>query len=494
MVRPLRFPMDKVPGGGLRVGRSRPEPGDRRDERWACRRPFATLPSRQVRLKEVLHSSILSGPSPLSIEPVFVVRIAEIEAGSIAEELHLEIGTRIIRINGQRVRDGVDLTFLLADAELELETVDPSGQTAILEVHREEGESLGIIPAPDAVRECANKCVFCFIDGNPKDARKSLWLRDDDFRLSFTYGSYVTLTNLGDKGLQRLVDQRISPLYVSVHAPEPEVRVRLLVNERAGLILEQLRLLLGHGLEVHTQAVICPGWNDGPHLDRTMEDLFALGEGVRSLSVVPVGLTKYNVNRPVRPLEAEEAVRILHQVDRMRERALRERGRGWVYAADEMYLLAGLVLPDLGYYDTWDLTENGVGSVASFLDAFERGIGEVPKVDARRIRVLTGTSMVPFMDHLAPRLEKAAGCRVEVQGVINRYFGDLVTVAGLLAGRDILRAVPDPAPGDLILVPQEALNADGVFIDSLSLQQLRGALAPARVTPGLELTQALRSL
>ena len=164
----------------------------------------------------------------------FVVRIAGIEAGSIAEELQLEIGTRIVRINGERVRDGIDLTFLLADTDLIVETVSPSGDTQVVELQREEGEAIGIVPAPDAVRECANECVFCFIDGNPKDARRSLWLRDDDFRLSFTYGSYVTLTNLGPKGLQRLVDQKISPLYVSVHATEPEVRIRHRIDRLNG--------------------------------------------------------------------------------------------------------------------------------------------------------------------------------------------------------------------------------------------------------------------
>jgi len=217
-----------------------------------------------------------------------VIRIAEIEAGSIAEEMHLQIGTRIVRINGQPVRDGIDLTYLLADTELELEIISTTGIRELLEIHREEGQALGIVPAPDTIRECANKCVFCFIDGNPKDVRPSLWLRDDDFRLSFTYGSYVTLTNLGPKGLQRLVDQRISPIYVSVHATEPEVRNRLLKNDRAGLIMDQLRFLLENGLEVHTQVVLCPGWNDGPHLDRTMDDLLGLGGGVRTLSVVAV--------------------------------------------------------------------------------------------------------------------------------------------------------------------------------------------------------------
>jgi len=423
-----------------------------------------------------------------------VVRIAGIEAGTIADELQLEIGTRIVRINGQRVRDGIDLTFLLADPELALETVSPSGRVELVEIERGEGEPLGIVPAPDAVRECANECVFCFIDGNPRDARTSLWLRDDDFRLSFTYGSYVTLTNLGPKGLQRLVDQKISPLYVSVHSTDPDVRTRLLQNDRAGLILDQLRFLLDGGLEVHTQAVICPGWNDGSHLDRTMEELFALGEGIRTLSVVPVGLTKYNVNRPVRLLTGAEAARAVEQVEGFRERAVRERGQGWVYAADEMYLRGSIPLPPLSHYDGWDLTENGVGAVTGFLNAFERGISSVPQLEGRRIRILTGASMAPFLKCLAPRIVDATAASVEVHEVENRFYGDIVTVAGLLGGRELVAAVTDPRPEDVILLPGEALNADDLFIDSFSLAEFREAAAPATVLPALEITEALRSL
>jgi putative radical SAM enzyme (TIGR03279 family) len=436
-----------------------------------------------------------SWPLSLSISRLeSVVRIAGIEAGSIAEELHLEIGTRIVRINGQRVRDGIDLTFLLADAELSLETVSPGGRVEVVEIVREEGETVGIVPAPDTVRECANECVFCFIDGNPRDARPSLWLRDDDFRLSFTYGGYVTLTNLGPRGLERLVEQKISPLYVSVHATNPEVRIRLLKNQRAGLIMDQLRFLLDAGLEVHTQAVICPGWNDGPHLDQTMADLFSLGRGVRTLSVVPVGLTKYNVNRPVRLLSSREASDAVAQVERFREIAFRERDHGWVYAADEMYLRGGLPLPPLSYYDAWDLRENGVGAVAGFMEAFEEGIGDVPRLDGLRIRILTGESMEPFMTGLAPRLAEATGVSVVIHKVLNDFYGETVTVAGLLGGRDLLAAVPDPQADDVILLPQEALNADDLFIDSFSLAEFRGAVAPARLLPALELTEALRSL
>ena len=308
-----------------------------------------------------------------------MVRIAEIEAGSIADELNLEIGSRVVRINGERVRDGIDLTFLLSDTDLELEMVSPAGETIVCEIERDPGDPIGIVPAPDTIRECANKCVFCFIDGNPEDARPTLWLRDDDFRLSFTYGSYVTLTNLGPKGLGRLVDQRISPLYVSVHATEPEVRERLLVNHRAGLIMDQLKELIDGGLEVHTQVVLCPEWNDGAHLDRTIDDLWALGPAIRSLSVVPVGLTRYNLGKPVRLLTRAEARRAIDRVDEARSRGLAERDLGWCYTGDEMYLIADRQMPEAAYYDDGALYENGVGAVRRFVDGFDLRPGCGPR-------------------------------------------------------------------------------------------------------------------
>jgi len=425
-----------------------------------------------------------------------VVSIAEIEHGSIAEELRLTIGTRIVRVNGEKVRDGIDLTFLLAEAELELETVDPAGTRTIFEIAREPGEALGIVPAPDKVRECANECVFCFIDGNPEGVRPSLWIRDDDFRLSFTYGSYVTLTNLGPRGLERLVEQRLSPLYVSVHATDPEVRIRLLKNERAGLIMDHLRYLTGHGLEVHTQIVLCPEWNDGAHLDRTLRDLYDLGEGIRTLSVVPVGLTKYNINRPVRPLVDTEAAAAVDQVDRIRERALAERGYGWCYSADELVLAAGREIPDESYYDDGSLMENGVGSVRRFLDDMDRGIDDLGPMDIDRILILTGASMAPFLRDRTDRVGEAVGARVEVSAVENRFYGESVTVAGLLAGGDLLDAAAafDPGAKDVILIPAETLNQDDLFIDSLPLEEFRRNLGPARVVPAYEVTEALGSL
>ena len=423
-----------------------------------------------------------------------MVRIAEIESGSVAEDLHLEIGTRIIRINGQRVRDGIDLTFLLADTTLELETMGPEGEPALYDIVREPGESVGIIPAPDTIRECGNKCVFCFIDGNPQDVRESLWLRDDDFRLSFTYGSYVTLTNLGPKGMERLVEQRISPLYVSVHATEPEVRVRLLVNDRAGLIMDQLRYLTENGLSVHSQVVLCPEWNDGAHLDRTMDDLYGLGEGVLSLSVVPVGLTKYNLGRPVRPLTMEEARNAIGRVDRFRMTALRERGIGWCYAADELYLIAQQDLPNDAYYDAGALTENGVGALNAFMREFEEGLEGVPELPYRRLRLVTGRSMEPFFREREKRLAAATRAEVDVVTVVNDFYGESVTIAGLLAGCDIRASLGDTAADELFLLPAEAVNADGLFVDSMPLSDLTAALAPATVATGYEITECLKGL
>jgi putative radical SAM enzyme (TIGR03279 family) len=424
-----------------------------------------------------------------------MVRIADIMADSIASELEIEIGSRVVRINGERVRDGIDYRFLEVDGTLELEVVRPGcdGST-IYEIEKDPGEPLGIVPAADAVRQCANKCVFCFIDGNPEGARQSLHLKDDDFRLSFTYGSYVTLTNLGPAGFRRLIEQRLSPLYVSVHATEPDVRMRLLGVDRGGDIIEQLRLLTAAGIEVHTQIVLCPGWNDGAHLERTIADLWALGPGVVSLSVVPVGLTQYNVDRPVRLLTPEEAGRALDQVADARRVALAERGTGWLYAGDELFFIAGRDLPDAAYYDDWPLTENGVGAVRALIDAFDAGLDQLPVLSGRRIVILTGTRMAPVMEGLAPRLAAQTSAEVAVVAVRNTMFGETVTTAGLLPGGDLLAAARAAGPCDVVMLPAEALNDDDMFIDNLPLAELRQALQPARVVPAHELTSALAAL
>jgi putative radical SAM enzyme (TIGR03279 family) len=424
-----------------------------------------------------------------------MVRIAEIVPGSIAEELRLAVGSRLVRMNGVPVRDQVDFRYHEAEDWLELEVAPAEGGDAVLyEIEKDPGEALGIIPAADVVRQCANKCVFCFVDGNPLGARQALHLKDDDFRLSFTYGSYVTLTNLGPKGFQRLIDQRLSPLYVSVHATEPEVRERLLGVPLGGGVLEQLGRLTAAGIDVHTQVVLCPEWNDGPHLDRTLDDLWALGPGVLSLSVVPVGLTQYNLDRPVRLLTPAECATAVRQVERARSRSRRERGHGWAYAGDELFFLAGEPLPGAAYYDDWPLTENGVGAVRRLLDDFEAGVAAVPRRSGERILVVTGVRMAPVLEPLAARLAAVTGALVEVVAVENTMFGPTVNTAGLLPGVAIRDAVAERLAGraaELVLLPAEALNDDGRFVDDVALADIQAALAPARVAAGFELTSLL---
>jgi putative radical SAM enzyme (TIGR03279 family) len=326
--------------------------------------------------------------------------------------------------------------------------------------------------------------------------RSSLHLRDDDFRLSFTYGSYVTLTNLGPRGFQRLIDQKLSPLYVSVHATDPDVRMRLLGVPRGGDILERLERLLEAGIEVHTQVVLCPEWNDGAELDRTMEDLWRLGPGILTLSVVPVGLTQYNLERPVRLLRPWEVRAAIAQVDAVRDRALGERGLGWAYAADEMFLLAGHPIPSGRYYDDWPLTENGVGAVRALLDDIEALVSDPPFLDGLRVGLVTGTRMGEVLAPLLPRVAAATGAQLSLLPVENRLFGPSVTTAGLLPGADVLDAVrAAEAAGalDVVLVPAEALNDDGLFIDSLPFGTLASAIT-ALVIPAHTLTGALSSL
>ncbi len=423
-----------------------------------------------------------------------MVRIADVVPGTIADELHLEIGSRVVRINGEAVRDIVDLRFLEADGTIEIEIASPGdGDRTVYEIEKDEGESLGIVPAADAVRQCANKCVFCFIDGNPEVARKSLHLKDDDFRLSFTYGSYVTLTNLGPKGFERLIEQRLSPLYVSVHATDPELRERLLGVPRGGEIVAQLRALTSAGIDVHTQIVLCPEWNDGDHLQQTLDELWSIGPGVLSLSVVPVGLTQYNLNKPIRlltPPEARDAIRL---VDIARARSFAERGTGWAYAGDEMFFIAGMPVPTADYYDDWPLMENGVGAVRKLMDDFDEFFNDIPHATGKRIALVTGTRMAPVFEPLIARYNAERGALAEVVAVENGMFGPTVSTAGLLPADSILAAL-EGRQFDVVLLPGEALNDDERFIDDITLESVRETMAPALLIPAFDLVAALGSV
>jgi NifB/MoaA-like Fe-S oxidoreductase len=269
--------------------------------------------------------------------------------------------------------------------------------------------------------------------------------------------------------------------------------MRLLGVERGGEIVEQLRELTAAGIEVHTQVVLCPGWNDGEHLERTIADLWSLGPNILSLSVVPVGLTQYNLDRPVHLLTAVEARTALAQMDAARARSYRERGTGWLYAGDELFFIAEAPMPEAAYYDDWPLTENGVGAVRRLLDDFEVNAGSVRRLEGRRIAIVTGERMAPVLSPLAARLSVQTGASIDVVPVANRLFGPTVTTAGLLAGRDIEAVLATQPAFDLVLLPAESLNDDAMFIDSVPLAELEAAFAPAILLPAHELTAALAS-
>jgi NifB/MoaA-like Fe-S oxidoreductase len=262
--------------------------------------------------------------------------------------------------------------------------------------------------------------------------------------------------------------------------------------QRGGDVVEDLRRLAEGGIDIHTQVVLCPGLNDAAHLDRTIDDLWSLGPRILTLSVVPVGLTRYNLDRPIRLLTPADAGTALAQIGRARERATAGRGTGWCYAADEMFFIAGQPIPQAGYYDDWPLTENGVGAVRWFVDAFEEGLPGVPRMDGRHLTIVTGTRMADMIGPLGQRIEEATGASVRTVPVRNEYFGQTVSTAGLLAGMDILDALRDAGgPGDIVLLPAESLNDDKRFIDDVALDEVEAALSPARVVPAHELITAL---
>ncbi|MCE2836072.1 MAG: DUF512 domain-containing protein, partial [Cyanobium sp. 49614_E6] len=314
------------------------------------------------------------GPSPDRLpQPAVVVSV---EAGSIGEELGFQPGDRLLSINGVRPRDLIDFQMLVGEEDLRLEVEDPAGEVYVIELEKDADDGLGLAFSEalfDGLRQCNNRCPFCFIDQQPPGHRRSLYLKDDDYRLSFLYGSYLTLTNLTAADWQRIEAQRLSPLYVSVHATDPELRSRLLVNPRAALLLDQLRWFAERRLQIHAQVVVCPGVNDGEALGRTLQDLAAFAEGdwptVLSTAVVPVGLTRFRpANDNLVPVDQAAAIAVISQVEALQEAFQNRLGSRFAWLADEWYLIAGLPLPPRSDYEDLPQRENGVGSTRGFLE------------------------------------------------------------------------------------------------------------------------------
>lgn len=420
-----------------------------------------------------------------------MVRVSRVLPGSVCDEMGVVVGTELLTVNGRELADFLDWEFLTADEELVIEARLPDGEAIVYEVERPEGEGLGVELEPPTIRRCANRCEFCFIEGLPKGLRKSLYVRDDDYRLSFAYGNFATLSNVKERDLQRILEYRLSPLYVSVHATPWEARKVLLNNPRVPNIVEQLTRLAEGGIQFHGQMVIVPNLNDGDVLEASLTDLWNLGDAVLSVALVPVGVTQFSHLYDGKPMDAENAGRILAAVERWEERALAERGDRWVFGSDELYLLAGRPLPDVEHYGDFSQIENGVGAVTSLRQRVHAGIGDLPRLDGKRIGVVTGVSMAPLMPELLQALTAQTGAEFSLIVMENSLFGPTTTTAGLLVGADIRRALADRTDLDLALIPAETINDDGLFLDEERFIALRETL-PMPVYPSYDFIDVLR--
>ena len=410
-----------------------------------------------------------------------MLRIRTVAPDSIGHELGLVPGTQLLAVNGRSLEDFLDWEFLTAEDRFLLAARLPTGDEVEYDIERPEGFPMGVTLEPPRIRRCANHCDFCFVDGNPEGLRTPLYIRDDDYRLSFRYGNFATLTNLKPWDLERIVEYRLSPLYVSVHATNPTIRRWLLRNPEAPEIVPQLRWFAERGIAFHTQVVLVPGVNDGAELERTLADLYAVGPAVLSVSVVPVALTEFSKRDLVREPTRDECCAALAAVDRIATRALAERGAPWCFGADDLYLQAGEPLPAAEWYGDFEQRENGVGAVR-FLQTRIAGAG-LPGLSGKRIGVVTGTAMGRLMPQVLHELGTATGGRFEIVLVENTLFGPSVTTAGLLPAAAIEAALRARADLDLVLLPAEAVNDDLVFIDDVRADDLAGRLGvPVRLS------------
>ncbi len=420
-----------------------------------------------------------------------MIRVQAVAPDSLGAAVGLSKGTELLAVNGRALEDFLDWEFLTADDHFMLYVKSPSGDEIEYDIERPEGMPMGVTLEPPRIRRCANHCDFCFVDGNPQAMRAPLYIRDDDYRLSFRYGNFATLTNLKPWDEERIVEYRLSPLYVSVHATDPTVRRWLLRNPDAPEIVPQLRAFGERGITFHTQVVLVPGVNDGAELVRSLGDLYGLGDMVLSVSVVPVALTEFSKHQLVRQPTVDDCRAALATVGDFAARALEKRGFPWCFGADDLYLQAGEPLPPAAWYGDFEQRENGVGAVrylqtriAATAGGFRAGLA------GKRIGVVTGTAMAPLMPQVLEPLAVATGARFEVVALENSLFGSSVTTAGLLPGGAFRSALEHRADLDLALLPAEAVNDDLLFMDDLHLEKL-AAQVPMPVSLSYDFVDAL---
>ena len=423
--------------------------------------------------------------SQATIKPA---KISRVLPDSIAEDIGFEAGDAIISIDRTKPRDLIDYRFLCSDEYLELEVIDAAGDIHIIEIEKDYDEDLGLefeTALFDGLMQCNNHCPFCFIDRQPPGKRESLYFKDDDYRLSFLYGSYLTLTNLTEPEWRRIEQMRLSPLFVSVHATEAEVRTRLLKNNRAGLIMSQFQWFQERRLQIHAQVVVCPGINDGEHLERTLLDLASFHQGnipaVASAAVVPVGLTRFRPSKDeLIPVSQEKAIEVIKQVQTLQEKFKQQFGSNFVWLADEWFLIARQDIPSESHYEDYPQIGNGVGSIRLFLKEFQNTAKKMlpDAVDTpRRFTWVVGNAVERAFKPLVEQLNAVEGLEINLVALNSKYWGQEITVTGLLTGQDLLQGLSGKNLGDGILLPSLMLKHDDTkFLDDMTVEELSSQL------------------
>jgi putative radical SAM enzyme (TIGR03279 family) len=408
------------------------------------------------------------------------VEISEVTAGSLGAELELEPGDRIMRVNGRPIRDYLDFRFQAGgETDLVVDIRKRSGEEWELNIERDEAEAFGLSFEQIVPRQCANECLFCFCKGNPETARPSLFVRDEDVRLSFLYGNYTTLTSITEDEMRRVIDQRLSPQYVSVHATDLKVRAYLLgIDEQRADITQKMQRMLDAGIEIHAQVVLCPQINDGEILRRTIYDLAKLHPRVRSVAIVPLGLTRYLNDERLTPVTAEFCERTINEVSIIQDDLRAKLGTTFAFLGDEIYLRAGRSVPSRNHYGDYPQIEDGIGMVRSFaneFDALMRRLGRKPSKNAMWLygTIMTGSIFAPVLRRQVERMNRRFGTRLHVVAVENEYFGGDVCVAGLLTGGDFI-AARDQVRGDFAIIPRVVLKSDEpVMLDGMRFEELQ---------------------
>lgn len=419
------------------------------------------------------------------------VTIQSVEVGSPAARKKLRGGMILHRINGHEIMDVLDYRFYMMESHLTLEIEGEDGKRRIVKLRKNEEDDLGLefeTYLMDKQHSCRNKCIFCFIDQLPSGMRETLYFKDDDSRLSFLFGNYITLTNLTEHEIQRIIDMHISPVHISVHTTNPELRCRMMNNRFAGDSLSALYRFAEAGIRIECQLVLCPGYNDGEELQRSMEDLAGLAPAVESVAAVPVGITKYREGlTPLRPFTPEECGRVIDAIEAMGDRMEKETGNRLFYPADEFYVKAGRPIPDASFYGEMSQLENGVGMMALLKDEFTAALEEETRTPAgSRLTLATGVAAADFIQSLIDdAAKKWHNLDVTVIAVRNEFFGETIDVAGLVTGGDIGKQLQGRV-GDRLLIPDVMLRHDGAcFLDDVTPEQLSAQLGvPLTVVGG----------